>query len=91
MDLLIALLIFWCYLIVGGVVLAALVVLAKIEPLDTGDTSDSGFLTVLFWPIVTVRMIARRLWRFRRVDAALEETRLTRHHVRKKKREKDSQ
>lgn len=61
MDLLTALLIFWCYLIVGGFVLTALVVLAKIEPLDTGDTSDSGFLTVLFWPIVAVRMIVRAI------------------------------
>lgn len=61
MELLIALLIFWCYLIVGGFVLTALVVLAKMSPLDTGDASDSGFLTVLFWPIVAVRMIARAI------------------------------
>lgn len=72
MELLIWLVFIWCY-IVGGFVVVA-VVSAGIEPFDTGDIGDALLLTLLFWPIIVVRMIARRRWRFSRVDAALEET-----------------
>lgn len=73
MELLLWLVFIWCYIVGGFVVLA--LVSADVEPFDIGDIGDAGISTLLFWPIIVFRMIVRRRWRFRRVDAALEETR----------------
>lgn len=59
MELLIWLVIIWCYIVSGFVVVA--VVSAGIEPFDTGDIGDALIVMLLFWPIIVVRMIARRI------------------------------
>lgn len=76
MELLFGVVFVWCYIVVGFVVLA--LAACAIEPFDTGDISDSGIATLLFWPIVIVRTIVRRRWR-------------SRHHERRKKQARDSQ
>ncbi len=72
MELLIGVVALWCYLVSGFVVLALMA--GAIEPFDTGDIGDAGIGTILFWPVVIVRTIILRLWRFRQVDRALKQT-----------------
>lgn len=73
MELLMVVVVVWCYLVIGFAVLALFA--AGIEPFDTGDAGDAGIATIFFWPIVLIRTLLQRRWRFRRVDAALKETR----------------
>lgn len=59
MELLLWLVFIWCYIVGGFVVLA--LVSADVEPFDIGDIGDAGISMLLFWPIIVVRMIVRRL------------------------------
>lgn len=64
MEILIGCVFIWCYTVAGFAVLAMLE--PNIELFGTGDITDAGIVTILFWPIVVYRTTLRT-WRIRRV------------------------